>query len=91
MYAPDMEHYLQERSFHFDPYKLPFSCSLSNDEIVKAIDSFDDAAYQKAIDAFIENEQVVEKGCASQKVAKLVASICAEKPIDPATLGRVVR
>lgn len=91
MYAPDMEHYLQERSFHFDPYKLPFSCSLSNDEIVKAIDSFDDVAYQKAIDAFIESEQVIEKGCASQKVAELVASICAEKPIDPATLGRVVR
>ena len=57
---------------------------------MKAIDSFDDSTYQKAIDAFIESEQVVEKGCASQKVAELIASICAKKPIDPATLGRVV-
>ena len=47
--------------------------------------------YQKAIDVFIESEQVVEKGCASQKVAEFIASVCAGKPMDPSVLGKVVR
>ncbi len=82
MFAPDMRHYLQERSFHFDPYQLPFTCSLNNEEFLKNIENFNAEKYVSAVNDFCKAEGVIEKGDASQRIAELILSICRTGKLD---------
>lgn len=90
MFAPDMESFLQERTFHFDPYKLPFTCSLTNDEIETAILNHNQENYEKAIDKFIVDEGVVEHGDAAKNVAALIQAICEKDKSEIKKINNIV-
>lgn len=54
LYASDVSKYRLERDYYFDFSELPFTLCENNDQLIKAILSFEEAEYKKAIKAFKE-------------------------------------
>ncbi|MEE0840805.1 MAG: CDP-glycerol glycerophosphotransferase family protein, partial [Acutalibacteraceae bacterium] len=52
LYASDVSKYRLERDYYFDFSELPFTLCENNDQLIKAILSFEEAEYKKAIKAF---------------------------------------
>ncbi len=73
IYADDLEDYIADRGrLFFDMHKLPFPIALDNDELMKNIEQFNEAVYQKKIDRFMKQMGVFEDGKASRRVANLI-------------------
>ena len=57
LYVPDLEEYTQnDRRLYFDVKELPFIKTFSNQDLIDKICSFDEAAYQQALELF--NQQI---------------------------------
>lgn len=73
IYADDLEDYVADRGdLMFDMYKLPFPVALNNEELVENIVGFDEDAYRKRTDAFMEEMGIFEDGRASERVVDLI-------------------
>ena len=74
MFAPDIDSYVNERGLLFDPFQLPFSCSLNNDDLEKNILQFDQDTYIQKVNAFFDEHQLQDDGQASNRVADIIAA-----------------
>lgn len=75
IYAPDIRDYEGERNFYFDLNEMPAAISQNNEELVKNILEFQESEYIHKLNKFNEKMGIVEPGTASEKIAKLIASI----------------
>ena len=71
-YAVDIEDYKSDRNFYFDLSELPFPLSTNNEELEEHILHFDQASYQKRLDAFFAEVGMVQNGDASGRVAEII-------------------
>ena len=85
LFAPDREHYeKKERGFYLDYDSLPFPISYTNEELIKNIQKFDDAAYRERVLRFLEEIGNVEDGKASERIAQCIVHFIetGEKKLD---------
>lgn len=75
-FATDIEAYKKDRNFYFQLDRLPFSVSQTNDELMEAIQLFDEVKYKQNVDRFFENVGMYKIGDASKKCAALIREIC---------------
>jgi CDP-glycerol glycerophosphotransferase len=75
LYMPDSDEYKTERGFYIPFDKLPFPCGRTNDELAKAILSFDARAYKNAIKEHHEDLGSYEKGNACEKMYELIKGV----------------
>ena len=69
--AADKDEYEAERGFYYPLESTPFSLAYENRELMRNIDFFDEEAYVKKVDAFLEEKGCMEDGHASERVADL--------------------
>lgn len=73
LYAPDKEEYINhERRLLIDYDSLPFDIAQNDEELSRAIEQFDQQAYDNRIDAFFEMHGVHEDGHASERAARYI-------------------
>ncbi len=72
MFATDISDYVEERGLLFDPFQLPFSCSVNNDDLERNILAFDFEEYKRKVDAFFQENILKDDGNAAERVARMV-------------------
>lgn len=72
IYATDIEAYRKERDYYFDIYDLPFSIATTSDELITAIQEFDEPKYLDKFSEFQQEVKMNETGYASEQVADLI-------------------
>ncbi|MBQ9664916.1 MAG: CDP-glycerol glycerophosphotransferase family protein [Bacteroidaceae bacterium] len=73
LYVPDLIDYQkQDRSLYFDIKDLPFTISLTQDELECQLGSFDEQKYVNDINKFLRDVGSYEDGHASQRVTKYI-------------------
>lgn len=72
LYASDVSKYRLERDFYFDFSELPFTLCENNDQLIKAILSFEEAEYKKAIKDFKAFHGFCDSDCASDYAAQWI-------------------
>ena len=70
LYALDMDEYLEsDKDFFMDLNTLPFLLTRSNDELISAIEKYDERIYVDAITSFNQKYNTWESGTASSKTS----------------------
>lgn len=72
MFAPDIDSYINERGFLFDPFALPFSCAADNNTIEQNILNFKEEEYIQAVNHFFTEHRLKENGDAAKKTAQFI-------------------
>ncbi len=72
LYAADLEAYTHGRSFYYDIRELPYQLTESNDELMEAIEEFNEDDYKKRLKAFFDKIDVLEKGTASKTIVDYI-------------------
>ena len=75
-FATDIEDYKADRNFYFDIESLPFPLAVSNEELEKNIETFDEDAYKKDVEAFFDKVGMIRDGQASKKCVERIISVC---------------
>ncbi|MXP74996.1 hypothetical protein GN277_06260 [Lachnospiraceae bacterium WCA-9-b2] len=75
LYQRDYESYKEDRDFYVPMEELPYIKAYSNEELVRRIEEFDMAAYQKRLDTFMDGMGNYDDGTASKKVSKYIWGI----------------
>ncbi len=76
LYAPDRDRYInQERELLLDYDSLPFDIVESNEELGKAILSFDIDKYREKLESFMKKYGVYEDGHASERAARFILNL----------------
>lgn len=75
-FAMDIDDYKEDRNFNIPLDELPFTVATDNDEMEKAILSFDEDEYKKSVELFFDSVGMVRDGNSSKKCAELVRSKC---------------
>lgn len=70
LYQKDYREYMQDRDFYIPMDKLPYGKAHSNDELEKAIETFDMDTYVREVNAFMDSMGNYDTGDASEKVAR---------------------
>lgn len=79
LYVDDFEEYIRDRGkLMWDIDKLPFSSARTNEELQKKILSFNEDRYKNEVYMFLEENKVLEDGCASSRVLELLESFIEE-------------
>lgn len=82
--APDLEEYrADERGFYYDIGETPFPLCQSNDALRQSIETFDEQAYQAAVDVFFRRFGLGQDGKASDRAAARIAQVCGLAPTEP--------
>ena len=68
LYTPDASEYLNERGYYMSFDELPFPRGNTNDELIEAIQNFDNDDYQQNICVFKERIGLYDKGNAGKAV-----------------------
>ncbi|WP_226645648.1 CDP-glycerol glycerophosphotransferase family protein [Mesobacillus subterraneus] len=77
LYVPDLDDYTQnDRGLYFDLKELPFTKVLSNEELMRKIQSYDDTVYRKELESFLSEIGTYEDGYAAKKMAARLEEIC---------------
>ncbi|ESU32053.1 hypothetical protein G3A_13030 [Bacillus sp. 17376] len=77
LYVPDLENYIQnERGLYFDLEDLPFIKALSNQDLLRKIESFDETVFRKELESFLSEIGSYEDGYAAKKLAARLEEIC---------------
>ena len=80
LFAPDKNDYINgERELLIDYSELPFSIAESNEELVSNIENFEEDAYNKQLENFMDKYGVHEDGHASERAAKYVVELMKRK------------
>ena len=73
LYVNDLQEYIAERgSLMWNLDELPFIKAEDDDELLQAIDRFDETAYEREVSAFLSGLEIKEDGKASQQAADLI-------------------
>jgi CDP-glycerol glycerophosphotransferase (TagB/SpsB family) len=76
LFATDRKDYIdKEYDLLIDYDTLPFPIAESNEELLRNIENFDQAEYEKKLDAFMEKYGVHEDGHASERAAKFISGL----------------
>lgn len=75
IFATDIELYNTERGFCYPLETTPFPIAVSNEEMVRNIQSFDNENYQHKLESFLEEKGCVEHGHASEHVVDKILEI----------------
>ncbi|WP_251132773.1 CDP-glycerol glycerophosphotransferase family protein [Exiguobacterium sp. s56] len=75
LYAVDVEEYKKDRDFYFSFNELPFTLSKNNEELINAIEKFDNQKYLENIEKFLMEIGSVEKGTASKMVVQRIEKV----------------
>lgn len=76
LYTPDVESYLLSRELYFDFDNLPFSKSLSVDDLVNSMEAFDMEQYMILVEEFLKELCVFNDGTASETVVDWIEKHC---------------
>lgn len=68
LFAPDREHYENERGFYIELDSLPFPTANSGDELIEQIKQFDEKDYVKKVEALLKDIGNVEDGHATDRI-----------------------
>lgn len=80
LFATDKETYIDKEYDLLIDYKtLPFPIAESNEELLKNIEFFDEALYEKDLESFLEKYGVHEDGHASERAAQFVSELIDKK------------
>lgn len=72
IYAPDYDDYQQMRGLYYPLWETPFPIASDNDGLAERILEFDEDAYRKRTEAFLEGKGSVEDGRAAERTAELI-------------------
>ncbi len=76
LFATDIEEYKKhDRGFYYPIETTPFAIAQDNDQLVQAIESYNDDEYLDKVEAFLKDKGCVEDGHASERTAKLICDI----------------
>jgi len=76
LYAPDVEHYLSdEYDLLIDIRELPFELAVTNEELLRMIESFDSQKYETTLNGFMDKYGVCEDGHASERAVDLISDL----------------
>ena len=75
MYVPDLDQYLKSRGLYFQMEDLPFPYARTTEELIGCMKNFDQDAYAKKVDQFIEKIGCINDG----KSAKRIVDFLIEK------------
>lgn len=78
LYVPDEKEYINERGFSFDYNKLPFSKSVTSEELIKNILTNDYLKYENKLRNFLKKLSIYDDGKASKRVVNLIEEILKE-------------
>jgi CDP-glycerol glycerophosphotransferase len=77
LYVPDLENYIQkERGLYFDLKDLPFIRALSNEGLLREIESYDETVYKEELERFLTKIGSYEDGYAAKNLASRLEEIC---------------
>lgn len=72
LFAPDLKQFIADRGFYTDPFTWPFPMAQNDDELSANILSFDQAAYEKALDKHYADFGSYENKDACAKVCEAI-------------------
>lgn len=73
LYTPDLEDYINnERGLYFNPSDLPFPKAMSNEDLIRIIETFDSRQYRYDVQKFMAANGCYEKGEASKHVVDYI-------------------
>jgi CDP-glycerol glycerophosphotransferase (TagB/SpsB family) len=76
LFATDRKEYIdKEYDLLIDYDTLPFPIAESNEELARNIENFNQAEYEKKLDAFMEKYGVHEDGHASERAAEFISGL----------------
>jgi CDP-glycerol glycerophosphotransferase len=75
LYTPDLDSYDYNRGFYYPIQETPFPIGKTNDELVEKILNFDEEAFRKDTDRFLEARGCIDDGHASERIVELLAEI----------------
>ena len=75
LYCPDLEYYEGGRGFYYPIESTPFPISKDQDEMIRQINGFDEAAYKENVAKFLEDKGCYEEGRAASRSADLILKI----------------
>lgn len=75
IFATDMESYMVERGLYYPLSETPFPVAKNNDELILAIEKFDDQKYMLQAKEFLRKRGCAETGQASREVVERIKSI----------------
>ena len=75
IFATDIEEYNTERGFYYPLESTPFPIARDNDELVRAVEQFDEAGYKDDVERFLAEKGCIEDGHAAERVADKIAEL----------------
>lgn len=75
IYAPDINHYYNERGFYYSLFETPFPVAQSLEELHDNISTFSYDKYLKNVNNFLTEKGCIENGTASEKTVNLLKDI----------------
>jgi CDP-glycerol glycerophosphotransferase len=77
LYIPDVKQYLEkERNFYFNLEELPFISAVSNSDLVREIEFFDETQYKQEVQSFLIKVGSYENGDSSELLLRKINEIC---------------
>ncbi|MEH2952065.1 CDP-glycerol glycerophosphotransferase family protein [Candidatus Merdisoma sp. JLR.KK011] len=80
LYQPDLEEYKGTRNFYIPPQRLPYIQACSNEELAEKIRNFDEAAYRKKLELFMNSMGNYDDGHAADRTAEFLLDIVMNGP-----------
>lgn len=74
LFVPDIEEYNRDRGFYMPIDQWGFPVSVSNEDLVKAIEDYDPIVFREAMERHHEQLGSFERGNATRKVADIIVS-----------------
>ena len=77
LYVPDLDEYIsKDRKLYFNVKSLPFISSISNEDLIEKIKSFNKETYSQDLEVFSYSIGNFEEGHACKKLAERIDDIC---------------
>lgn len=78
LYAPDREEFTRKRGSYGALEETPFPVAEDNHTLISNINNFDDVAYKKGIDQFLQKIGCIEDGHAAERAVQLIKKLVEE-------------
>jgi len=78
IFATDIRRYNNERGFYYPLESTPFPIATNNEELIREIEGFDLASYEKKVETFLKEKGCFEDGCASKRTVATIEKILGE-------------
>lgn len=74
LFTPDVDQYINERTFYWPIDEWPYSYSKTNESLLAAISSFDADAYNAKVVAYMQKTESYETGSAAEQICNYIDS-----------------